>query len=624
MRGKFTLVTTETFLNYLPNPSTNMPKVDRSSFKKVPSTREKDMYEPLISALGPFLKQGWTAVDTSNSADPIQDVFMGHCIKPDITIYSDQPASNGNLCRASDMECFIEVKATGIHESFGKNIADLEKRGGFARDTRGQLATYFAAMQAAQHRTHSFGVVVVGDTCRLLRHTRSGMTITKSFKYAENTHLQTFFWRLSHAKAEERGTDVTFEYVPKGDQPHARGLLNAEDARMYRVSVDGQEYFVVNAFTRSHLYPVGRGTRCFVAVRSATNQKCLLKDTWRLDTYHPEGEVYKKLHSHKVPNIPGVLHCGDVGLGDEGHKCGYPPDGGWRKPANATIRQHIHYRIVFDVVGEPLSEFKSTHNLVSCVRDAFKAHHIACTVAKVEHRDISVGNILAVEREGIYRGLLIDWELARLEGDETSRAYERTGTRQFMAARLFDDPPPTRNAGDDIESFVLLLFWIAIVYAPNKSTSQQRASFLKKFEDPESKKDLILGYRQNAQRLGLETPEFSACLMRIGRQYMHRYDLPDLPDGRAEVEELEAQQLALRSHDWLLDIFKTDLANTVWKTTKDRARENPIALEEAVERKRKTDDTEYAIVDRNKRQRGGEHGSEVVDSSGSSEEPESG
>ncbi|KAJ7724157.1 hypothetical protein B0H14DRAFT_2277616, partial [Mycena olivaceomarginata] len=70
------------------------------------------------------------------------------------------------------------------------------------------------------------------------------------------------------------------------------------------------------------------------------------------------------------------------------------------------IRQHIHYRIVFDVVGEPLSEFKSTHNLVSCVRDAFK----------VEHRDISVGNILAVEREGIYRGLLIDWELARLEG----------------------------------------------------------------------------------------------------------------------------------------------------------------------------------------------------------------
>jgi hypothetical protein len=49
MRGKYTLVDVKTFLNYLPNPSTNMPSVDKSSFAKVPSPRETEMYKPLVS-----------------------------------------------------------------------------------------------------------------------------------------------------------------------------------------------------------------------------------------------------------------------------------------------------------------------------------------------------------------------------------------------------------------------------------------------------------------------------------------------------------------------------------------------------------------------------------------------
>jgi hypothetical protein len=59
------------------------------------------------------------------------------------------------------------------------------------------------------------------------------------------------------------------------------------------------------------------------------------------------------------------------------------------------------------------------------------AHHIAYTAAKVEHRDVSIGNILAVKTAGVYRGLLIDWELARFE-DQTSRAYERTVRDKFI------------------------------------------------------------------------------------------------------------------------------------------------------------------------------------------------
>ncbi|KAJ7903694.1 hypothetical protein B0H14DRAFT_3421873 [Mycena olivaceomarginata] len=566
MRGKYTLVDVKTFLNYLPNPSTTMPSVDENSFAKVPSPCETEMYKPLISALRPFLKPGWTAVDTSNSADPNPNAFMGHSIKPDITIYSDQPASNNNLCRASDMESFLEVKALRMYEPFGNAIDELEKSSGYARDTRGQLATYFAAMHAAQHRTHSFGVVVVDDTCRLLRHTCSGTTITGSFRYAETTHLQTFFWRLSHAEAKERGTDVTFTRVAAGGLESVRATLGARNDPMYRVTVGLHEYFVSDAFTRNHLCPVGRGTRCFVAVRSDTLQKCLLKDTWRLAGYHAEHEVYEKLHQHGVPNIPG----------------------GWSVPANATIREHIHYRIVFDVIGEPLSSFESTYNLVSCMRDAFQAHHIAYTAAKVEHRDVSIGNILAVKMAGIYRGLLIDWELARVEKDQTAKAYERTGTRQFMAARLFDDPLPTRNVGDDIESFVLLLFWIAVRYAPNKMSDEKRSSFLEQFENPQSKRNLIISYRQSAQGLQLETPGLLAFLAKIGRGYVDRYEVPISLNDRQEAEELAVKQLALEKHDWPLNIFETALNNEVWKATKDAARVNAIKRVEAA-KKRKMD-----------------------------------
>ncbi|KAJ7276074.1 hypothetical protein B0H12DRAFT_1174315 [Mycena haematopus] len=560
------------------------------------------------------------AVDTSNSADPNPNFFMGHSIKPDISIYSDQPASNNNLCRASDMESFLEVKALRMYEPFGNAIDGLEKSSGYARDTRGQLATYFAAMQAAQHRSHSFGVIVVEDTCRLLRHTISGTTITKAFKYTDTAHLQTFFWRLSHAEAKERGTDVTFTRVAAGGLEDVRATLKAQNDPIYRVAVGTHEYLVPDAFTRNHLPPVGRGTRCFVAVRSDTLQKCLLKDTWRLAGYHAEHEVYEELHRHGVPNIPGVLDSGDVG-----HTCGYPPQGGWSVPANATIRQHIHYRIVFDVVGGPLSSFESTHGLVSCVHDAFQAHHSAFTVAGVEHRDISIGNILTVKREGLHHGLLIDWELARFTEDQNARAYERIGTRQFMASRLFDEPLPTRNVGDDIESFALLLFWIAVRYAPNQASEEARTGFLKQFDDPRSKRNFIRTYRQNAQELQLETPQFLAFLAKIGRRYVDRYEVPDSPEDEAEAKELVTRQLALERHDWLLHIFKTALNDEIWKATKDPARHNGIKhVVEAVKKRKMDAGPEYAIVDRNKERRGGERGPQM-DSTSSSElsEPDS-
>ncbi|KAJ7931908.1 hypothetical protein B0H13DRAFT_2308291 [Mycena leptocephala] len=56
-----------------------------------------------------------------------------------------------------------------------------------------------------------------------------------------------------------------------------------------------------------------------------------------------------------------------------------------------------------------------------------------------------------------------------------ARAYKRTGTRQFMSARLSSaTEPQTRGLADDLESFLLVLLWVAISYAPGTMTAKAR------------------------------------------------------------------------------------------------------------------------------------------------------
>ena len=58
--------------------------------------------------------------------------------------------------------------------------------------------------------------------CRLLRHTNRGAEVTRSFNHTETPHLQTFFWRLSHANPAIRGIDTTSNHRP------SRALLHNE------------------------------------------------------------------------------------------------------------------------------------------------------------------------------------------------------------------------------------------------------------------------------------------------------------------------------------------------------------------------------------------------------------
>lgn len=154
---------------------------------------------------------------------------MDHQVKPDLTVYSDKEPSNKDRCRVCDMETFIELKLASLADPFTDDAEKLEKDSADACDTRSQLVTYLNAMQAAQHRTHGFGV---HRTCRLLRHTHSGIVVTTQFDCTKSDHLQAFFWRLSHAVPAIHGTDTTFQFVPSCDAAKPRVLLNTENETM--------------------------------------------------------------------------------------------------------------------------------------------------------------------------------------------------------------------------------------------------------------------------------------------------------------------------------------------------------------------------------------------------------
>ncbi|KAF9058788.1 hypothetical protein BDP27DRAFT_1240266 [Rhodocollybia butyracea] len=76
---------------------------------------------------------------------------------------------------------------------------------------------------------------------------------------------------------------------------------------VYRVVDNLCTLYVYQPFTTTHLYPVGQGTRCFVAFDHENRRLVLLKDFWRNWKYHSEYETYKALECKGVSHVPHAL-----------------------------------------------------------------------------------------------------------------------------------------------------------------------------------------------------------------------------------------------------------------------------------------------------------------------------
>ncbi|PIL30415.1 hypothetical protein GSI_07602 [Ganoderma sinense ZZ0214-1] len=254
------------------------------------------------------------------------------------------------------------------------------------------------------------------------------------------------------------------ESSPSGDplQPPQHG------ARSFLV---GRPHFTADKL-------VGRCTRGYFAYDVTDADKrnwrvCFLKDSWRPvvpGRTRPEHLVYQRLRFFGVDRGIGTLICGgDVGGHWAQRTCAQDYLSAGENDSRAVVR--VHYRLVIEEIGIPLNDFASFPELSAILVDAICAHHEAWDLAKVLHCDISVGNImiLPATAHSLRRtGILIDWDLSRLESElETGPGpaeLNRMGTWQFRSALWLALPWKPYRRTDDIESFIHVYLYLVLRY----------------------------------------------------------------------------------------------------------------------------------------------------------------
>ncbi|KAI9001498.1 hypothetical protein BD414DRAFT_574923 [Trametes punicea] len=153
--------------------------------------------------------------------------------------------------------------------------------------------------------------------------------------------------------------------------------------------------------------------------------------------------------------------------------------------------ERSHMRMVIDDVGRPLTEFRSTRELVTAIRDAIRGMFHPRSSITFTLTCILVGNILISDdpSEVSHVGFLHDFDYSSITTDsesrddrgmysdidmmdkptpmavedEASRFKERTGTYFFMArALLFQSPNTIHDPCLDLESFYWVLLWVVL------------------------------------------------------------------------------------------------------------------------------------------------------------------
>ncbi|KAI1791921.1 hypothetical protein LXA43DRAFT_384908 [Ganoderma leucocontextum] len=250
--------------------------------------------------------------------------------------------------------------------------------------------------------------------------------------------------------------DEAFPESP-GSPPPTTSAPSGADATGERTFLVGRPHFAAESL-------IGRCTRGYIAFDLQDKIFCFLKDSWRplvSGRSRPEHLVYERLRNRNVGRIASLVCGGDVG----GH---------WAQvtriqedmPQEKKPVPRVHYRIVIEEIGVPLTEFRNFAELAAIFGHALRAHMAAYTDAGILHRDISVGNILIdpVSRSGI----LIDWDLSRLVSELGDGPMEpdRTGTWQFRSALSLYYPRKPYRLSDDVESFIHAFRYMVLRFHP--------------------------------------------------------------------------------------------------------------------------------------------------------------
>ncbi|KAI3617948.1 hypothetical protein WG66_009171, partial [Moniliophthora roreri] len=128
------------------------------------------------------------------------------------------------------------------------------------------------------------------------------------------------------------------------------------------------------------------------------------------------------------------------------------------KPNNEKAPRR--FRIVVKTISRSLTDFDTTWELVNATKDAILGHSELYEKTGILHGDVSVQNI-RIQDDG-KAGFLVDWDLSQSIIRPT-----RTGSWQFMSARLTVGESSVATRTDDLESFLHVLRWVLLKHGPH-------------------------------------------------------------------------------------------------------------------------------------------------------------
>ncbi|KAG1820428.1 uncharacterized protein BJ212DRAFT_1211391, partial [Suillus subaureus] len=471
-------------------------------------------------------------VDTSGCPDP-SVVVGGYEFQPTVGVYKSESTRNG-VTDMSAMEAWIIIKPSIQQDPFidpPSNVdftapipcpeEDLLPYWDTKRDyyptfqssdkqsisTRAHMVACTNAFFATQFRRFGFSILLCGSRARFVYWDRSGAVVSRRFDYTSNfIPLAEFLWRLNRASPGNRGVDVSVVPIslPESQDRTVReqlGIGSSSPLYGYMVPVDTALQKPKDAEGRpltTHHFYVGprpapkqcslleQRTHSFHVWDVAQKRVVFFKETWRVHSRgtSTESEVYRKLHSRRIRNIPTFEHGGDMSalgtktithLFSEAWWCCTP-----NHKAHLPLVQH---RIILRGVERNLSTFKTPKEFLTVFKDALTAHQEAYEYLGFLHRNISMENI-GITGEG--RGLLMGWECCSSKSGEEWHVqhFYVYGTLPFMSGALLDQgTQPKHVLADDLESFLHVIMYTMVRYLPSATNVEDRNTLLQIFDE---------------------------------------------------------------------------------------------------------------------------------------------
>ncbi|KAF8176471.1 hypothetical protein BJ912DRAFT_1146841 [Pholiota molesta] len=349
--------------------------------------------------------------------------------------------------------------------------------------------------------------------------------------------------------------------------------------------------------------PFSSATRPMLAFDLKTKKLVvmILKDYWRPNVadIEKEGDVYEILPAHKVDYIAEFGTGNDVR--DHFTRTQEFINKGWalrRRPQGGealVLTPLRQYCMTLLVIGEPLTNFKSSKQFVSAIADAMKAHDDAYLRLIYFTATLALGTLSFVAHNG--------------------STAQTNGNMAFMSIHLLREQLHYHDIEDDRESALYVLLWTALRYTKHIDLGDIKGSNTKDLlaafdevrpDDNEqnrggSSKYVFLGSQTKLRFDG--RPQLDDLFSYLRQAFLLRYQtVPVVRDQDPFLLEVLRRHNAalenLRKENWLVSVIQEYLAMEGWPSD-DKAEPQETVIQVTTSHKRGLD--QEKINDRNEK-----------------------